>query len=283
VVALSGLLSAVFVTLVNAWMNSPTGFTDRLDPVAAMANPFALHEVLHGCLAAYMATALMVAAIHAWQLLKHGERSFHRKALNVALWVALPATLLQPLAGHHAGQVVAEREPMKLAAMEDLEHTQAHAPLHVGIEIPDGLSILAFNHGDAVVKGLDEVPPADRPSHIVRFAWLLMIALGSAAAAWAGVTAFALWRRRELLRARGWLWATLALGPSGVLALEAGWTVTELGRQPWVIYGIMRTADAVTPKTGLWVPFTTFAVIYLGLAVVVTVAVMNHVRASRAA
>jgi len=279
VVALSGLLSALFVTLVNAWMNAPRGLgPPEIDPLAAMANPFAVHEVLHGCLAAYLSTGLAVAAIHAWQLLRRGESGFHRKALGVALSVALPATLLQPLLGHHAGQVIAERQPMKLAALEGLVHTQARAPLHLGVEIPAGLSVLAFNDPDAVVKGLDEIPREDWPPGIVRTAWLTMVSLGTAAAAYAALTLFALWKRKAWLRSRRWLWATVAFGPSGVLALEAGWTVTEVGRQPWVIYGVMRTVDAVTPKTGLWAPFTAFAVIYAGLAVVVTITLINQVR-----
>jgi cytochrome d ubiquinol oxidase subunit I len=280
VVALSGLLSALFVTLVNAWMNAPCGLQGEGDPLALLTNPFAVHEVLHGCLAAYMSTGLAVGAIHAWQLLRRGESSFHRKALAVALWVTLPSTLLQPLIGHHAGQVIAERQPMKLAALEDLVHTQARAPLHFGIEIPAGLSILAFNDPNAVVKGLEEIPVADRPPAVVRPAWLLMVTLGTAAAGYAALTAFALWRRKTWLLSRRWLWATVAFGPAGVLALEAGWTVTEVGRQPWVIYGVMRTEDSITPQLGLWAPFTTFAVVYAGLAVVVAMALVSQVRSA---
>jgi len=270
-------------------MNAPRGFRVEggrfvdLDPLAAMANPFAVHEVLHGCLAAYMATGLAVAAVHAWQLLRFGPSPLHQKALGIALAVALPASLLQPLAGHHAGQVIAERQPMKLAALEGLEHTQARAPLHVGFEVPAGLSVLAFNDPNAVVKGLDEVPLEDRPHPFVRVAWLAMVGLGSAAALYALVTLLAAWKRKAWLSSRRWLWATVAVGPTGFVALEAGWTVTELGRQPWAIYGVMRTNDAVTPMTGLWGPFVTFAVIYVGLAVVVAVALVRQVRAVEAA
>ncbi len=287
VVAASGLLSAVFVTLANAWMNGPRGFRVEagrfvdLDPVAAMTTPFATHEVLHGCLAAYMSTALAVAAIHAWQLLKRGPSGFHSKALAIALAVGLPATLLQPIAGHHAGQVIAELQPMKLAALEDNEKTQAWAPIHLGpIAIPGGLSLLAFNDPRAVVKGLEEIPRADWPSPVVRLAWEAMVGLGTLAALYAVFTLIFLIRKRALPTSRRWLWATVALGPAGVLALEAGWVVTEVGRQPWIVYGVMRTVDAVTPTTGLWLPFTGFAVIYLGLAVVVTTALIRQVRAT---
>jgi cytochrome bd ubiquinol oxidase subunit I len=107
-----------------------------------------------------------------------------------------------------------------------------------------------------------------------------MVLLGTVAAAYAALTALALWKRRAWLSKRWWLWATVLLGPSGVLALEAGWTVTEVGRQPWVIYGVMRTADSITPKTGLWAPFTAFALVYLGLAVVVALVLRNQVRSA---
>jgi cytochrome d ubiquinol oxidase subunit I len=113
----------------------------------------------------------------------------------------------------------------------------------------------------------------------VSVAFQVMVLLGTAAAGWAGLTL--LWwllRRRRLPERRWWLWLTVALGPAGMIAMEAGWTVTEVGRQPWAIYGVLRTADAVTPVTGLWLPFTLFAVIYLGLGVVTALVLARHVR-----
>jgi cytochrome d ubiquinol oxidase subunit I len=276
----------VFVTLVNAWMNAPTGFTLEdgalvdIDPIAAMASPFAAHEIIHGLLAAYMATAMAVAAIHAWGLLRRPGSPLHRAALGLALAMAVPAALAQPVSGHAAGQMVAEHQPLKLAAMEGLERTQTAAPAHLGpIAIPGGLSLLAHNDPDAEVIGLDRFPPADHPHWIVSVAFQVMVLLGTAAAGWAGLTL--LWwllRRRRLPERRWWLWLTVALGPAGMIAMEAGWTVTEVGRQPWAIYGVLRTADAVTPVTGLWLPFTLFAVIYLGLGVVTALVLARHVR-----
>jgi cytochrome d ubiquinol oxidase subunit I len=281
VVALSGLLSAVFVTLVNAWMNSPCCLVPDVDPLGAMGTRFAFHEVLHGCLAAYLSTAFAVAAIHAWQLLRRGPSGFHQKALGIALCIGVPAAMAQPLVGHHAGQVVAEGQPMKLAALEGHVHTSARAPLHLGpIEVPGGLSLLAFNDPNAVVRGLEEIPREDWPPSVVRVGWYTMIGLGTLAALYAAVTAVLWLKRRAVPSGRRWLWATVVLGPSGVLALEAGWIVTEVGRQPWTIYGVLRTIDTLTPMTGLWAPFTTFAVIYLGLAVVVSVALVRQVRAT---
>ena len=266
VVAVSGALSALFVTLVNAWMNTPCCLKDgELDPLAAMATPFAFHEVVHGTLAAYMATAFAVAAIHAWQLLRGRSPQFHGKALKLALCVGLPVALVQPLAGHHAGQVVAVHQPMKLAALEGHLKTSARVSLKLGpFELPGGLSLLAFNDPDAVV----------------RWAWLLMVGLGSLAMAYAALTALLAWRRRAPFQDRRWLWATVLLGPSGLIALEAGWVVTEVGRQPWIIYGVMRTVDAVTPVTGLLAPFLGFAAVYVGLAGVVGVVLWRQVRAT---
>jgi len=288
-VALSGALSAVFVTLVNAWMNAPRGFTlvggriTDVDPVAALGSPFALHEIAHGLLAAYMATAMAVAAIHAWGLVKRPGAALHAAALRLALAVAIPCALVQPLLGHAAGQAVAEHQPLKLAAMEGLERTQAGAPAHLGpIPVPHGLSLLAYSDPDAVVRGLEEFPAADRPHPVVRVGFQVMVLLGSAAALWAALTLLLWLRRRTLPDGRRWLWLTIALGPAGVIAMEAGWIVTEVGRQPWAIYGVLRTADAATPVTGLWAPFALFALIYVGLAAAASLVLWREVKKTTA-
>ncbi len=284
-VAVSGAASAAFVTIANAWMNAPRGFRlesgklVNIDPIAAMATPFALHQILHTLLAAFMATAMAVAAIHAWALLRDRTAALHRVALALALGLGIPSALAQPLVGHMAGQMVAEHQPLKLAAMEGLEKTTAGAPISLGpIELPGMLSFLAKGDVNATIVGLEEFPVADRPPGIVRVAYLVMLALGGAAVLHALVTLFLWWRRRGLPDARWWLRATVLLGPAGVIAMEAGWTVTEVGRQPWTIYGVLRTADAVTPVQGLWLPFTLFALVYLGLAAVVTAVMVYQVR-----
>jgi cytochrome d ubiquinol oxidase subunit I len=285
VVAASGALSALFVTLANAWMNAPRGFRVEngafvdVHPLAAMATPFALHEVLHMLLASYMAVGFAAAAVHAALLLRRPS-TFHRKALSVCLAVAIPCALAQPLVGHFAGQQVARFQPMKLAAMEGLVETRDHAPVHVGpIAIPGGLSILAFNRPSATVRGLAEIPRADWPHPIVRWAFQVMVLIGGWMALlgiWALVQ-----RPGERARRDKWLLrALVATGPLGLIAIEAGWIVTEVGRQPWVVYGLVRTADTVTPMPNLWVPFTSFALIYLGLAVAVVVILRRQVRAT---
>ncbi len=285
-VALSGLLSAVFVVIANAWMNAPAGFRVEdgrfvdIDPIAAMGTPYALHETLHMALAAYAATGFAVAGIHAFLLLRRPQSVFHRRAIALALAVAAPASLLQPAVGHLAAQRVAVHQPMKLAAMEGQFRTEAHAPLRIGgipdeeartvrwaLEIPSGLSILAFDRPDAVVQGLEEVPEADWPHPIVHYAFQLMVGIGMALAALSAWAAWAFVRRRALPASPWFLRALVVAAPLGMLAVEAGWTVTEVGRQPWVIHGVMRTADAVTPMPGLWAPFLTFTLLYLALAV----------------
>jgi cytochrome bd ubiquinol oxidase subunit I len=222
---------------------------------------------------------MAVAAIHAWALLRRPGAELHRVALAIALALGVPSALAQPLVGHQAGQAVARYQPLKLAAMEGLEQTTAGAPMRVGpIEIPGMLSFLATGDPDATVLGLSEFPAADRPHPIVRVAYLIMIGIGSVAALYAVLTLILWWRRRGLPDARWWLIATVVLGPAGVIAMEAGWTVTEVGRQPWVVYGVLRTADAVTPVRGLWLPFSLFALVYLGLAVVVAAVLVYQVR-----
>jgi cytochrome d ubiquinol oxidase subunit I len=293
-VALMGLASAVSVTFVNAWMNAPRGFVVRdgqltdIDPWGAFQTPFAAHEILHGTLASYAATGLAVAGIHAFALLRKARPPdgaaaslFHRHALHLALWVAVPASLLQPLLGHFAGQQVAAYQPAKLASIEQLPHTRAAAPMRLGpLEIPGGLSLLAFNDPHAVVKGLDAFAPADRPPAVIRPAFLLMVALGT------GLALHALWaivlrlRRKELGTHRRFLRATVLAAPAGFLALEAGWMVTEIGRQPFVVYGVIRTAAAVTPAPGLGLRFAAFSFIYIVLAATVAVVLGRHVRAT---
>jgi cytochrome d ubiquinol oxidase subunit I len=277
-VAVSGAASGVFVVIANAWMNTPTGFTlvdgafTAIDPIAAMGTPAAFPQALHMTLAAYAATGLGVAGIHAFLLLKTPTSAFNRAALTIGLLVGAPAAVLQPLSGDIAARYVARQQPVKLAAMEALYETRAGAPLTFGpgIEIPYGLSLLAFHDPHAVVTGLDSVPRDEWPNvALVHLSFDVMVALGTYMALvglWAGWLAL---RRRDLATRRRFLWAVAIAAPCGFIAIEAGWMVTELGRQPWVIFGVLRTADAVTPMPGLIVPFTAITLLYCALGVIV--------------
>jgi cytochrome d ubiquinol oxidase subunit I len=299
-VAFSGAISGVFVVTANAWMNTPTGFRLEngrpvdIDPIAAMFNPSSFQQVLHMTIASYVATGAAVAGIHAWMLLRDHTNQFHRHALAIALAVAGIGALLQPISGDHSAKVVAETQPIKLAALEGQFKSERCAPLRIGglpdpatettrfaIEVPCGLSFLAYSNFNAEVKGLDSVPPADRPPvEIIHIAFQIMVAAGFALAGVGVLTAFLAWRSRRLPDARWLLWLLVAASPLGFIAIEAGWTVTEVGRQPWVVYNILRTADAVTPMPGLVVPFVTFTVLYLFLAVIVIWLLWHQVVAS---
>ena len=245
-----------------------------------MATPAAFPQTLHMTLAAYAATGLGVAGIHAFLLRKNPTSAFHRAALTIGLLVGAPAAVLQPISGDIAARYVARRQPVKLAAMEALYETRAGAPITIGpgIKIPYALSLLAFHDPHAVVQGLDDVPRDEWPNvSLVHLSFDVMVALGTYMALvglWAGWLAL---RKRDFATRRGFLGALAIAAPCGFLAVEAGWMVTELGRQPWVIFGILKTADAVTPMPGLIVPFAAITLLYCGLAVVVGVVLYRQI------
>jgi cytochrome d ubiquinol oxidase subunit I len=304
-VAVSGALSGIFVVIANAWMNTPTGFRNlngnpvAIDPVAAMLNPAAFTQTLHMTLAAYAATGFAVAGVHAFMLRRNPNNRFHRSALAIALTVGGAAAILQPISGDLLAKMVAQNLPVKLAALEGQFVTEQGAPLRIGgipdetagvtrfaIEIPYGLSIMAYSDPNAVVKGLNDFPAADRPPvAIVHLSFQLMVACGFAMM---GTTAWAVWRywrgRRKgpsrWLDSKWFLRTLVIVAPLGFVAIETGWVVTEVGRQPWVIYGVMRTADAVTPVSGLVVPFTTFTLLYIFLAAITVWLLLRQVAAS---
>lgn len=288
-VAVSGAASAFFVTLVNTFMNNPSGFTPtpegptNIEPLVAMFSPGWQYQTAHVVLSCYQASAFAMAGIHAFVLLRHPGSAFHKKALSIALPLACVTALLQPLVGDLLAKHTAQAQPVKLAAMEGQFETEAGAPLRVGglpdvetrtvrgaVDIPYGLSILAFADPHAVVKGLNEFPRDEWPPVAkVHVAFQLMVGTGGLMALLALVTLGYRWRKkawpdgRWMMRA--WLWA----GPLGLVALEAGWLVTEWGRQPWIVRGVMRTAEAVTPVPHLAAPFFTFTLVYLFLGVTV--------------
>lgn len=295
-VSLGGALSGAFVVTANAWMNTPAGFRIEngqfvdIDPFAAMFNPAAGAQVVHMLLAAYAAVGVGVAGIHARVLLGDRQSAFHRRAFVIALLVGLPASLLQPLSGDWAGRVVARSQPAKFAALEGHFETESYAPLRIGgipdtetgqthyaIEIPGGLSLLAHGDPAAPVTGLNDIPrELWPPVTAVHIAFQVMVAIGmwlAVLAIWAAV----LWWRKRLFESSAFLKAVFWSTPLGFIAIEAGWTVTELGRQPWIIQGVMRTSEAVTPMPGLVVPFVLFTLLYVGLAAVVIMLIRRTV------
>ncbi len=278
-VAVSGAASALFVTLVSAFMNGPGG----ADPLAAMASPSWPYQVVHVLLSCYQATAWAMVAISGFILLRDPRRTLHRKALALALPVACLTALVQPLSGDRSAKHLAVAQPLKLAAAEAHLRTGPRAPLHVGgvpdldtgefhgaIPIPGGLSFLAFGDFDATVTGLDAFPRADWPPVVgVRTAFQVMVGAGSAMALAAIAVIVATARRRRWPDGRPWLRAFVVLGPLGFVSLEAGWLVTEWGRQPWIVHGLMRTAEAVTDFPYKAAPFWLFTIVYLFLGAAV--------------
>ncbi len=288
-VAASGAISGIFVVIANAWMNAPRGFVMRdgvpadIDPLVAMTSPAVFPQTLHMTLAAYAATGFAVAGIHALMLRRDPGATFHRRALQIALIMAVPASLLQPIAGDISAKTVARLQPAKLAAMEGQFATERGAPLRIGgwpdeetattrwsLEIPKALSILAFGDPNAEVQGLDRVSREDWPPvAIVHIGFQVMVALGTYMALVALWVVW-VWRRRRALESDRLLLGAIVMGaPMGFIATEAGWVVTEVGRQPWVVQGVLRTADAVTPMPGLIVPFVLFTLLYVFLGVIV--------------
>jgi cytochrome bd ubiquinol oxidase subunit I len=298
IVAASGAASAVFVVMVNAFMNTPAGITMQagqiatVDPIAGMLNPSTVQQAIHMLLASYAATGLAVAGIHAAVLLRRGDSAFHRHALSLALLIGAPAAILQPVSGDLSARTVARWQPIKLAALEGQFETMRGAPLRIGgwpneklartpyaIEIPRGLSLLAFHDPGAEVRGLrafrrDAWPPV-LPVHA---GFQVMVALGTAMALVSLWAAFLFVRKRPLVDQCLLLRALAIVTPFGFIATEAGWTVTEVGRQPWVVQGVLRTADAVTPMPGLVVPMVTFTVLYLVLGAIVVTLIRSMVR-----
>jgi cytochrome d ubiquinol oxidase subunit I len=296
-VLLCGALSGIFVVTANAWMNSPAGFEMvdgqpiNIQPFEAMFNDMWFTQTLHMTLAAFVAVGFAVAAIHAFMLLRDRENLFHRRAFAIALSVGAVFAVLQPLSGDLSAKAVAETQPVKLAAMEGQWETETSAPLRIGgipdeeaqetpyaLEIPGALSFLSFGDFDAEVKGLKAFPADEHPPvAITHFAFQIMVALGIYMMLVGILGGFLAWRRKALPDDKWFLWLVIVGGPMGFLAIEAGWVVTEVGRQPWIIQGIMRTSEAVTPMPHLIVPFTTFTILYIFLGIIVVYLLWRHV------
>lgn len=289
VVGVSGLASGILVIAANAWMNSPDGFEYvngqyiNIDPIKAMFNDAWFTQSLHMCLAAFTATGFAVAGVHALMIIKNQHIQFHYKAFKIAVAFAVIGALLQPISGDLSAKDIAKRQPAKLAAMEALYKTQKAAPLIIGgivdennkkvnkaIEIPGALSFLAHGDFKAEVKGLDQIPEDEHPPvAITHYAFQIMVGLGTMMMFISLIYCFILWRKKTILNSKWLLKLFVFAIPLGYIALEAGWVVTEVGRQPWIISGIMRTKDAVTPMPGIVWSFYLFSAIYFSLSLIV--------------
>ena len=296
-VLLGGMMSGIFVVTANAWMNTPVGFSvidgkvTNIDPIAAMLNPSSFSQALHMTLAAFLAVGFAVAGIHAYFLRRDPDNSFHRKAFAIALCVGGIIAILQPISGDISAKRLAKHQPIKLAAMEGQWETERGAPLRIGgipdeeaeetryaIEIPKALSFLAHFDFNAEIMGLKDVPPENRPPVVVvHFAFQIMVACGMVMIVAGILGGWLAWRRKGLPVNNWYLKFITFCTPLGFIAIEAGWTVTEVGRQPWIIYNYMRTADAVTSMPHLVIPFIGFTLLYIFLSIIVVILLRRQI------
>jgi cytochrome bd ubiquinol oxidase subunit I len=283
-VVVAGFTGSLMVLTVNAWMNSPGGFTlvdGRVSDVrpleALFGNDYLWHELIHMYLAGYLVAGFLTASVYAWGWLRGRRGRYERIALVVPLTIAALAAPVQIVVGDWAARSVAREQPTKLAAFEGLYETEAGAPVHLGgwydgdeirygIPLPRLLSLLSFHDPSARVEGLEEAPADELPPvNVVRIAFQTMVGIGFVLA---GISAFYVfvWLRRKRLPHSIWFYrAVVAAGPLSVVALIAGWVTTEVGRQPWVVYGQMRTEEAVTNASGVPVGYASLVLVYAGL------------------
>jgi cytochrome d ubiquinol oxidase subunit I len=291
-IVVAGVASAFFVVSANAWMNQPRGFdladgrVTGVDPWAAMFNPATPPETIHMILAALMVTGYLISSVYAVGMLRGRRDRHHRLGLLIPLTFAAVLTPLQIAAGDYAARFLASNQPTKLAALEGVYHTGSHVPLTVGgiplgdqlrygVEVPNGLSLLVGDSPDTVITGLDRTPVGDRPPvAIVHLSFDVMVGVGFALLALGAWLAVVWWRRRDLPRSRWFPRAVAVSGVAACCALEAGWITTEVGRQPWIVWGQLRTADAVNPAPGL----LTGLIVVLAVYVVLTIGTVYVLR-----
>jgi cytochrome d ubiquinol oxidase subunit I len=297
-VAVAGVASAFFVVTANAWMNDPQGFTmvdgrvTNPQPLVAMFNPATPVETAHMILAAFMVTGFLVASVYAAAGLRGRRDRYHRLGLLLPLIVASAMTPAQIVVGDIAAREVADHQPIKLAAMEGLAHSEAGAGEHLGgvyingqlrfaIVLPHVLALLAKGDPNATIVGLDSVPADDQPQAVtlIHLAFDTMVGIGFLLLGLGGWVFIRWVRRRGPPTSRWFLRAAVVAGPGAVVAMECGWITTEVGRQPWIVYQVMRTADAVNPAPGLYWGLVALVVVY-AVSTALTLLVLRRLAAA---
>jgi cytochrome d ubiquinol oxidase subunit I len=287
----TGIGGAFSVVAANSWMNQPQGFaldaagrvTD-VEPLKVLFNPATPYEVPHMILAAYMVVGFLVASIYAVGMLKGRRDRLHRLGLLIPLTIGLIATPIQLYVGDTAARSVADDQPSKFAGMECIQETGGHQTewlggvctsdgVKGGIGIPDLDSFLVGFSADTKVTGLNQIPEDERPpaNTLLHLAFDTMVGIGTGLLLLGLWTAFAWWKRRDIPQTPWFLRIVAVTGAGAILALWCGWIVTEVGRQPWIVYKQMRTAEAVTEAGGIWF---TFALVLLLYAAIGTIAVL---------
>jgi len=285
-VAVGTLMSAFWILSVNSWMQTPQGYTISPDGrflpaswVAIIFNPSFPYRLLHMVLASYLSVAFVVGAVGAWHLLSSSRNSHARTMFSMAMWMATLVAPLQIAVGDFHGLNTLQYQPIKVAAMEgDWDTARNGDPLilfafpnmkeqanDAEIAIPRLGSLILTHSWDGEIRGLKSFPADQRPYvPIVFFAFRIMVGLGLLMAL-VGLASLILRRGGQIYRARWLHRAAVCMGPSGFIALLAGWTVTETGRQPFTVYGLLRTADSVSPigAPGVAASLAGFAIVYL--------------------
>jgi cytochrome d ubiquinol oxidase subunit I len=301
--ACAGVVGTFCVLAVNAWMNNPTGFRINeagevvdIQPWAAMFNDGVFLMFAHMWVAAFVVVGFTVSGVYAVGLLRGRRDAHHRLGFLVPFVFATVFALAQPMVGHVLGLRLAEAQPAKLAAFELATETEeAPAPLKIGgwlgsdgevhgaLEIPKLGSLIARNSFDKPVPGLDSVPEDERPPvNITRWAFQTMVGLGTLLAAAGALFWLFRWRGRDLLEKRWFLRFSAISGPLAIIAMETGWIATEVGRQPWIVYGVMRTEEAATDNPWLWWSLGGVTLVYILLTVGATVVIRGMTRRWRA-
>jgi cytochrome bd ubiquinol oxidase subunit I len=294
-IAITGLGGAFSVVAVNSWMNQPQGFSPtsgdvtKVEPLKVIFNPAVPYEVPHMILAAYLVTGFLVASIYAVGMLRGRRDRYHRLGVLIPLTVACIAAPLQFVVGDSAARAIAKDQPVKFAGMECVDQTATHVTEYIygrctangvkgGLGIPGFDSFLVGFSTSTKVTGLNSVPPNDRPPANTMLHWAFDTMVGICTAMMAlGLWLLVVWlRKRDMPKTRWFLRAVAVSGVAAVVALECGWIVTEVGRQPWVVYNVLRTKDAATQASGVWVTFALILVLYaaLGTALVVVLRAM---------
>ncbi len=299
-VAGASTLSAVWILIANSWMQSPVGYTineatgraELTDFLAVITQPFAVVSILHTLAASYTLSAFFVMGVSAFCMLKKHHSRFFAKSFRVALPFACACSVLVVVFGDMSGLHVAEKQHSKLAALEAHWETQTHAPfvmffvpdeknernLFQFLSIPSGLSLIAYHSPKAEVKGLKDIPKDERPPVTLTFlSFRCMVALGFL---FVLLSFIGVWKRNKLESSRLYL-GTMALAtPLPYIASEAGWIVTEVGRQPWIVYGLMKTSDAVSPLSPVqvWPTLIMFLVMYSFLGAVALYLMYRNVK-----
>ena len=303
-IVLSGIGGTASVIAANAWMNQPAGFTLRnghvvdVDPLQVIFNKAFPYEAVHMLIAAYLVGGFVIASVYAAAMLRGRRDHYHRLAFLIAFTVAAVAAPIQMVVGDTVARAVAHDQPEKFAAIELVARTRTHVPEilggyldargreHAGIKLPSIASLLTGYSVNTRIRGLTSYPARVRPTYaqatVVHWAWDVMVGIGSALAllsVWFGVV---WWRRRRLPTTPWFLRAAAAAGIASVVALEAGWVVTEVGRQPWIVRGYMRVPQGATTDSGVWVTFLVVLGVYTVLAVTTILVLRSMARRWRA-